>query len=322
VVRCWVTTLALAFAAALPAARAGEAGELRIAKQPGLGYLPLIVMREQRLIENRAPDVRIEWRQLTSGPLVRDAMIAGQVDIGSGGFPPFAEAVDKGQHWKAVGGLNEMALFLNCARASIRSLKDLNPNDRIAVPAVGSVQHVILQMEAERELGDARKLDRHLVAMSHYDATAALLSHREITCHLSSPPYQYEELRRRGIVKVFDSYLPMGGPHTFNLVWTSEEWAKANPKLLASFVGAMQEAMEFIAREPSEAAGMYARSEKSGSSAAQIADIIRGPDIKYTMTPRGLSRFTSFMSKTGAIKSARQSWRDYALPHLHELPGS
>jgi hypothetical protein len=35
-----------------------------------------------------------------------------------------------------------------------------------------------------------------------------------------------------------------------------------------------------------------------------------------------MSRFASFMAKIGSIKSARPSWRDYALPHLHELPGS
>ena len=40
------------------------------------------------------------------------------------------------------------------------------------------------------------------------------------------------------------------------------------------------------------------------------------------MTPNGVSRFVSFMVKIGALKSARPSWRDYVLPHLHELPGS
>jgi len=316
------SVVALALVAVAPLARGEEARQIRIVKQPGLAYLPLIVMREQRLIERRAPDVQVEWRQLTSGPVIRDAMIAGQIDIGSGGFPPFALAIDKGLNWKAVGALNEMPLFLNCGKRGIKSLKDLAPNDRIALPAIGSVQHIILQMEAEKELGDPRKLDRQVVAMAHEDASAALLSHREITCHLSGPPYQYEQLRNPGIAKVFDSYQTMGGPHNFNLVWTSEEWAKANPKLLAAFVDAMREAMEFIAREPSEAAGMYARSEKSSSTPAQIADIIRQPGIRYTMTPNGMARFISFMAKIGAIKSARPSWRDYALPHLHGLPGS
>jgi ABC-type nitrate/sulfonate/bicarbonate transport system substrate-binding protein len=73
----------------VPAAFAQEAKQLRIVKQPGLGYLQLIVMRELKLIEKRAPGVELEWRQLTSGPVIRDAMIAGQMDIGSGGLGPF-----------------------------------------------------------------------------------------------------------------------------------------------------------------------------------------------------------------------------------------
>src|SRR5437867_3692326 len=145
----------------------------------------------------------------------------------------------------------------SCARAGIRARKDLKPEDRSDWPASGSVQHIVLQMEAEKELGEARKRDRQVVAMSQEDATAALLSRREITCHLSGPPSQYEQLRSSGVTKVFDSYQPMGGPHNFNFVWTSEQWAKANPKLLAAFVDAMREAMEFIRREPSEVAGIY-----------------------------------------------------------------
>src|SRR5438128_9304860 len=100
---------------------AQEAKQLRIVKQPGLGYLQLIVMREMKLIEKRASGVELEWRQLTSGPVIRDAMLAGQMDIGSGGLGPFIQAIDKGLDWKTLGALNEMPLYLNCARDDIRS---------------------------------------------------------------------------------------------------------------------------------------------------------------------------------------------------------
>src|SRR5204863_5243958 len=75
-----VAALAVTLAALSGRAAAQEAKQLRIVKQPGLGYLQLIVMRELKLIEKRAPGVEIEWRQLTSGPVIRDAMIAGQMD--------------------------------------------------------------------------------------------------------------------------------------------------------------------------------------------------------------------------------------------------
>jgi NitT/TauT family transport system substrate-binding protein len=315
--------LAIALVLALDApVQAQEAKSLRIVKQPGLGYLQLIVMRDHKLIEKRLPGVEIEWRQLTSGPVIRDAMVAGQMDIGSGGVGPFVQAVDKGLDWKTLGALNEMPLYLNCAREDIRSLKDVKPNDRIAMPAIGSIQHVALQMAAEKELGDPKKLNQQIVAMSHPDATAAILSKREITCHLTSPPFQYEQLRDKGIHKVLDSYQAAGGPHTFNLVWASEKWVKANPTATRAFVEALREATDFITQKPAEAARLYATSEKSKSSAEEILTIMKQDGIKYTMTPSGLVKFATFMSKIGMIRAVPASWRDYAFEHLHGLPGN
>jgi ABC-type nitrate/sulfonate/bicarbonate transport system substrate-binding protein len=301
---------------------AEESRQLRIVKQPGLGYLQLIVMREQKLLEKRLSGVEIEWRQLTSGPVIRDAMVAGQMDIGSGGLGPFIQAVGKGLDWRTLGALNEMPLYLNCARADIRTLKDLRPTDRIAMPAIGSIQHVVLQMEADKELGNPKALNQQIVAMSHPDGTAAILSKREITCHLSSPPFQYEQLRDPGIHKVFDSYHAAGGPHTFNLTWASERWIKSNPRLAQAFIEAMKEATAFIAAKPAEAAQLYVSSEKSKSTPAQILEIIKQDGIKYTMTPSGLIKFASFMQKIGMIKTVRASWRDYVVEPLHGLPGS
>lgn len=318
-----ILALALVLGLALGgSAQAQETKQLRIVKQPGLGYLQLIVMRELKLIEKRAPGVDIEWRQLTSGPVIRDAMVAGQMDIGSGGVGPFIQAIDRGIDWKTLGALNEMPLYLNCARDDIKSLKDVKPGDRIAMPAIGSIQHVALQMAAEKELGDAKKLNQQIVAMSHPDATAAILSKREITCHLSSPPFQYEQLRDKGIHKVLDSYQASGGPHTFNLVWASEKWVKANPTLARAFVDALREATDFVAQKPAEAARLYATSERSKSSPDEILAIMRQDGIRYTMTPTGLLKFATFMNKIGMIKAVPASWRDYAFEHLHGLPAN
>ena len=43
--------------------------------------------------------------QEASGPVIRDAMVAGQMDVGSGGVGPFVQAIDKGLDWKTLGAL-------------------------------------------------------------------------------------------------------------------------------------------------------------------------------------------------------------------------
>jgi sulfonate transport system substrate-binding protein len=304
------------------AAAADEAKTLRIVKQPGLGYLQLVVMRELKLLDKRLPGVTLEWQQLTSGPVIRDAMVAGQLDVGSGGLGPFIQAIDKGLDWKTLGALNQMPLFFNCARPDIKSLKDVKPGDRIAMPAIGSIQHVVLQMQAEKELGNPKALNQQIVAMAHPDATAALLSKREITCHLSSPPFQYEQLRDPGIHKVFDSYQAAGGPHTFNLVWASEKWVKANPGLVKALVDALKEATDFVNEKPAEAARLYVASEKARSTPEEILAIMKQEGLRYSMTPTGLVKFAGFMQKIGMIKTVPGSWKDYAFEHLHALPGN
>ncbi len=312
---------ALAWTAGGPAA-AEEAKVLRIVKQPGLGYLQLIVMRELHLLEKRLPGVALEWRQLTSGPVIRDAMVAGELDIGSGGTGPFIQAVDRGIDWKTLGALNEMPLFLNCIRPDIRTLRDLKPTDRIAMPAIGSIQHVVLQMEAEKELGNAKALNQQIVAMAHPDARAAILSKREITCHLTSPPFQYEELKDPGVHKLFDSYQAAGGPHTFNLTWASERWVKANPTLARAFADALREATDFVNDKPAEAARLYVTSERSKTPAEEILQIMKQEGIRYTMIPTGLVKFAGFMQKIGMIKTVPGGWKEYAFEHLHGLPGN
>ena len=100
------------------------------------------------------------------------------------------------------------------------------------MPAIGSIQHVALQMEAEKELGNPKALNTQIVAMAHPDATAAILSKREITCHLTSPPFQYEQIRDPGIRKVMDSYQAGGrGVVGLGRGRSGGVWGRRQPKV-------------------------------------------------------------------------------------------
>ena len=314
-----VVVLVLLLAATGPAQ---EAKVIRIVKQPGLGYVGLIVMRAKGLLEKHLPGVQAEWSELTSGPAIRDAMLAGQLDVGSGGLGPFILAVDKGLGWKVVAALNDMPLYLNTYKPEIKSLKDFTPNDKIAMPAIGSIQHITLQMAAEKEVGNPKALDNIIVAMAHPEARAALISKREITAHLTSPPFQYQELKVGGIHKVLDSYQVVGGPHTFNVVWTTEKWAKANPTLMRGFYAALAEALDFVNKSPMEAAKVFVEAEKSKETPEAILGYMKEPGVRFVIYPTGLMTYARFMHKTGLIKKLPASWKEYAFEHLHSFPGN
>ncbi len=301
---------------------ATEATVLRIANQPGLGYLPLIVIREQKLLEKRVPGLTVEWIELTSGPAIRDAMLAGKLDVGSGGTTPFIQGYDKGVKWKVAAALVDMPLFMNTWKPNIKTLKDFGPDDRIASPAPGSIQHITLQMAAKTQLGDPHALDNRLVTMAHPDALAALKTKREITAHFTSPPFQYDELEEPGVHTVLDSYEVLGGPATFTCVYTTIAWHDKNPKLYAAFVAALDEAIEYINKNPKDAAELFVKSEKSKDSPERILSLMEKPGVAFKTTPTGLMKYAQFMKETDGIKAAPSSWKDFVFENVQQLPGN
>ena len=73
------------------AARA-EASELRIAKQPGLSYLPAVIAEKLGLVETHAKaagidNLKVTWTRLTNGGASNDALLSGGVDMVISGGP-------------------------------------------------------------------------------------------------------------------------------------------------------------------------------------------------------------------------------------------
>jgi NitT/TauT family transport system substrate-binding protein len=188
-----------------------------------------------------------------------------------------------------------------------------------------SVQAAILQMAAEQAFGPGQqnRLDPLTVSLSHPDAMQALMSGQsEVNAHFGSPPFQYQELAKPENHVVLNSYEVLGGPSTFNLVWTTAKFRSENPKLYDAFVKALDEATAQINRDKRAAAQTYLRLSKDKDSVDNIAKMLNDPAIVFTTTPQAIQKFAEFMAKTGAIKIRPESWKDMFFPNVHGLPGS
>jgi NitT/TauT family transport system substrate-binding protein len=313
-------------------AGAAEQQELRIAKQYGISYLPLEVIEVQKLVEKQAKaaglgDIKVEWSQLSSGAPMNDALLSGNLDLVSGGVGPLLTiwARTKGNYnVKAVSSINSMPLYLTTINSRVKTLKDFGDADRIALPAVKvSIQAVTLQMGAAQQLGKSDALDRLTVSMAHPDGMAAMLSGKsEITAHFTSAPFQYQELEDKRVHRVLNSYEVLGGPSTFNCVWTTTKFHDQNPKLYRAFVAALEDAMTFINGDKHAAAELWVNAEKSKLPVAFIEKIIKDPENVFTTVPQNVMKYAEFMHKTGAIKELPASWTDVFFPEIHGKSGS
>jgi NitT/TauT family transport system substrate-binding protein len=310
-----------------------EMAEIKVAQQYGISYLPLMIMEDQKLIEKHAKaagvDVRVEWAKFGGGNAMNDALLSNSLQFASGGVGPLITlwSRTKGNlDVKAVGALNSMPLLLNTRNPAVQSIKDFTDKDRIALPAVKiSIQAVTLQMAAEKAFGPGQqnRLDAITVGMAHPDAQAALLSGAsEIDAHFSSPPFQYQQLAKPSIHTVLNSFDVLGGPATFNVVWTTTKFKNENPKIYDAFVKALDEATASINGDRKAAAEAYLRLSKDKDAVGEILKMLNDPAIVYTQTPQNIMKYADFMAKTGAIKVKPETWRDLFFDNMHGAPGS
>ena len=310
-----------------------ELAEIKVAQQCGISYLPLMLMEEQKLIEKHAKaagvDVKVGWAKFAGGNVMNDALLSNSLQFASGGVGPLVTlwARTRGNlDVKAVSAINSMPLYLNTRNPNVKTIKDFTEKDKIALPAVKvSIQAVTLQMAAEKAFGEGQqgKLDALTVSLSHPDAQVALLSGAsEITAHFSSPPFQYQQLEKPGIHTVLSSYDVLGGPATFNVVWTTSKFRSENPKLYDAFVKALDEATAIINKDKKAAAEAYLRISKDKDTVADILAMLNDPAIVYTTTPQNVMKYVDFMNKIGSIKVKPDSWKDLFFPNIHGAAGS
>jgi NitT/TauT family transport system substrate-binding protein len=329
----WAATLLVALSPWTIGAARAEMSEINVAQQYGIGYLPLMVMEDQKLIEKHARaagiDVKVNWAKFAGGNVMNDALLSDSLQFASGGVGPLVTlwAKTRGNlDVKAVAAINSMPLYLTSRNPDVKTIRDFSARDRIALPAVKvSIQAVTLQMAAEKEFGPGQqnKLDPLTVTMSHPDAQTAMLSGQsEITAHFGSPPFQYQQLERPAIRRVLSSYDVLGGPATFNTVWTTSRFRSDNPKLYGAFVAALDESMATINRDRRAAAETYLRLAKDKSSVDSILKMLNDPEIVFTTTPQNVMKYVDFMNKIGAIKAKPDSWKDVFFPNIHSAPGS
>jgi NitT/TauT family transport system substrate-binding protein len=308
-------------------------GTIRIAEQYGIGYLPLHVIRDQKLIEKHGKelglDIQVEWAKFGGGATVNDALLSGSVDVAAAGVGPTLTIWDRtkgGAEVKGIASLGSLPSYLVTNNEKVKTLKDFTKADKIALPSVGvSVQARTLQIAVEKEfgVGNHKALDDITVSLAHPDAVAALTSgSTEITAHFATPPFQYQELQNPKIHRVLSSYDVLGGPATGNIAYATTKFRQDNPKTYKAFFDALKEATDWINGHKEEAVDTYIRVEKSKLDRAFLIEMVKSPDFQFKIAPERTQVFADFLARTGAIKNKPASWKDYFFEDVQTVEGS
>jgi NitT/TauT family transport system substrate-binding protein len=319
-----------------PAAPGGEVTEVRIPRGAGgVGFLPLLVMEHDHLVEAQAreagiPNLHVKWIDLGGPAAMNEALLSGSVDFIAAGPPAFLILWDRTRDSAKVLGVAAMSslpMYLNTTADHLKRLDDITDRDKIAVTSIKvSIPSIVMQMYAQQKFGegDVSHFDKFTVTMTHPDAVIALLSGSGgVDAHFTSPPFHQRERKDPHIRTIMTSDEVMGGSTTFTMISTTTAFRANNPKVYAAVLKALDGAINTILTDKPHGADVLLQSTgETGFSREEILEVMNDPNVKFTTTPENVMKYAAFMNAVGSIDKRPASWKDLFFPDVYEAPGS
>ena len=309
-----------------------EVGEITVAQQYGVSFLPLMIMQDQKLVEKHAgaaglPDFKVDWAKVAGPSTMNDGLISNSLQFAAQGAPSLITLWDKtnGQI-KGLSAITTYPLYLVTRDPAVKTINDFSAQDKIAVPSIKiSTQAIMLQMAAAKAFGEAEyaKLDSLTISLSHPDATLAFINNTAgVNAHFSSSPFYEQEMKVPGAHLVTTNYDILGGPATALVVTASSKFREANPKVFKAFYDALNEAIGIINNDKRAAAAAYLRlANDQKSTIDEIYGIISDKDYHYTLQPQKVLATAQFMAHIGSIRKAPTKIEDLFFPESSDLKG-
>ena len=290
---------------------------LRIAYQYGLAYEPLIICKENEMIEKAYEErtqkkLIVEWTQMNSGADINTGMASNNLDIGFMGIGPAITGVSTGVGYKIFTGLSGQEHGLMTNDSSIQSLGDLVGSDKqIALVNIGSIQHIILAKALTENGYDAHALDSNIVGLKHPDGMIALES-GSVACHLTTNPYIYKERENSSLYEISEIKEVWSVDDSFIVGVASEILYADDPELYDTVCNAISEAISFVNDNPKESAKITC--DLDGNSYEDEINYLKVGN--YDSKTKGVFGLSQFMFENGFIEKKIDKYTDLVFPNV------
>src|SRR5665647_260755 len=130
-IRKFVTAMGLLASVVLPNVAAAQT-EVKIGIGFGVGFLPMFIADEMKLVEKQAKaaglDVTASYRRFSGSSAMQDAVLSGSVDVGVYGVAAMLIAWDKARNTPqqifGIAGVNSSPLVLVANKPDAKTIQD------------------------------------------------------------------------------------------------------------------------------------------------------------------------------------------------------
>lgn len=300
---------------------AGSTGDgtsqVNIAYQYGLAYAPVIIAKEQGLIEKAYEEatgkqLTVTWNQMSSGADINTAFVSGSINVGFMGIAPAITGVANQVGYKVFTGLSGQEHGMMTSNPDIKTIGDLVGSDKqIALVNIGSIQHIILAKALAHAGFDAHSLDSNIVAMKHPDGMSSLVS-GSIPCHLTSNPYLYQEQDNESLYPVEGIADVWSVESSFIVGIASQDLKDGDPQAYEAVCKGIAQAIEYIKANP-EAAAQLTCEFNGNTPEDELKYMQKG---NYSVETTGIFDLATFMSENGFVDKSFAGYGDLVFDNV------
>ena len=114
----------------------------------------------------------------------------------------------------------------------------------------------------------------------------------------------------------------MGSPLCTAVMFGTTRYAAQQPGMVQALINASAEAVASIRDDPAAAARDYLELSRDPMPAAELTEMLRAPDMEFSVDPKGTLRFAQFLHRTGTLRAKPERWSDYFVTEAAGLGGS
>ena len=273
------------------------------------------IIRSNGMLEQYLPEgITVEWTGIANSTDIRDAVIAGRIDIASVGSPSVITAIENQIPLVIISSTAGAPLYLYCKNPTIKAFEDINENTRITIPSKAAAAHIAFLAKCKDVFGDGTVFDNNLVIIPNTEALASIASSDEYDGCLIGIPTTIRANEIDGL-SVLEDLTPVVLDYGITSFFVcNEDFYDNNPVIIEAFRKATIDAIEFIRNHTAKAAEILG--EIYDIPPEYLVEALKTcpPDIYVS----GYDRLAEFMLEVGILSSAPMRYE--TLLHYNDIP--
>ena len=236
-------------------ADAGAGGKVvHISISTSYGTATSNIMKEYNLLDECLPDgYSVEWHFMTSASDMRDALVAGDLDVVCTSLPTFITAYENGMPFELISFAGSVPIGLYGNDTNVDSLDDFVEGDVIAAKSKGNNGHIAFLIACQQELGDAMALDDQIATVQEADALALLQSSKDYKASIFSFPMT-KKAEKAGLHQIISFNGIIKDYGIGSTYFTRQDFYKEEPEVIAAIREAQQQALDLLEKDPESVA--------------------------------------------------------------------